>query len=138
MENKQKKDPRSSGTLCSFAQMPAGEFSSAELSKKSHAELKELCREAGVAVSGTKAKLMENLLNPNSKKKARTNDYHPAVSPATTTSSNIPSSTPDIRQPGIHEHFRKATFTTGIQRINSPPKQARSQRPARYARIPRI
>jgi hypothetical protein len=118
--------------------MPAGEFSSAELSKKSHAELKELCREAGVAVSGTKAKLMENLLNPNSKKKARTNDYHPAVSPATTTSSNIPSSTPDIRQPGIHEHFRKATFTTGIQRINSPPKQARSQRPTRYARIPRI
>ena len=119
--------------------MPAGEFSSAELSKKSHAELKELCREAGVAVSGTKAKLMENLLNPNnSKKKARTNDYHPAVSPATTTSSNIPSSTPDIRQPGIHEHFRKATFMTGIQRINSPPKQARSQCPTLYARTPPI
>lgn len=39
-----------------------------ELSGKSHSDLKALCKEAGVAVSGTKAKLIENLLNPNPKK----------------------------------------------------------------------
>jgi hypothetical protein len=98
------------------------ELSNAELSKKSHAELKELCREAGVAVSGTKAKLIENILN-GPKKKARTNEYHPAVSATTSTSSNKP-----INPPSIHEHFRTAAFMTGIQRINSPPKQARSER----------
>jgi hypothetical protein len=41
----------------------AGPATAEELLKKSLSELKDRCREAGVAVSGTKVKLIENLLN---------------------------------------------------------------------------
>jgi hypothetical protein len=55
--------------LAELGFMPlATESAADELHTKSHSELKTLCREAGVAVSGTKASLIANLRgNPNPK-----------------------------------------------------------------------